>query len=116
MMVTLPAIEPYRGGPAGRPPQEPELSAGVTVAREDKVVGRCLVTVFVFSLLALAFLGQMPVVAAHNLGIDAELGQLRDPLRLLRDRGPPRRHLDRDGVRPYVQTADRARLPARLHR
>jgi hypothetical protein len=34
------------------------------------VVGRCLVTVFVFSLLALAFIGQMPVVAAHNLGID----------------------------------------------
>ena len=36
----------------------------------DRVVGRCLVTVFVFSLLALAFIGQMPVVAAHNLGID----------------------------------------------
>jgi predicted MFS family arabinose efflux permease len=33
-------------------------------------VGRCLVTVFVFSLLALAFIGQMPVVAAHNLGIN----------------------------------------------
>ena len=33
-------------------------------------MGRCLVTVFVFSLLALAFIGQMPVVAAHNLGID----------------------------------------------
>ena len=27
-------------------------------------------TVFVFSLLALAFIGQMPVVAAHNLGIN----------------------------------------------
>ena len=34
------------------------------------MVGRCLVTVFVFSLLALAFIGQMPVVAAHNLGIN----------------------------------------------
>ena len=34
------------------------------------MVGRCLVTVFVFSLLALAFIGQMPVVAAHSLGID----------------------------------------------
>ena len=33
-------------------------------------MGRCLVTVFVFSLLALAFIGQMPVVAAHNLGIN----------------------------------------------
>jgi uncharacterized membrane protein (UPF0136 family) len=38
--------------------------------RADRVVGRCLVTVFVFSLLALAFIGQMPVVAAHNLGIN----------------------------------------------
>jgi MFS family permease len=47
-----------------------ELTAGITTARQDHVVGRCLVTVFVFSLLALAFIGQMPVVAAHNLGID----------------------------------------------
>jgi MFS family permease len=47
-----------------------ELTAGLTTAREDRVVGRCLVTVFVFSLLALAFIGQMPVVAAHNLGIN----------------------------------------------
>jgi MFS family permease len=47
-----------------------ELTAGLTTARADRVVGRCLVTVFVFSLLALAFLGQMPVVAAHNLGIN----------------------------------------------
>ena len=66
LMVSLPAL-----------PQSPahasrwrELTAGVTVARHDRVVGRCLVTVFVFSLLALAFVGQMPVVAAHNLGID----------------------------------------------
>jgi len=47
-----------------------ELTAGITTARRDRVVGRCLVTVFAFSLLALAFIGQMPVVAAHNLGID----------------------------------------------
>jgi MFS family permease len=47
-----------------------ELTAGITTARADRVVGRCLVTVFVFSLLALAFIGQMPVVAAHNLGIN----------------------------------------------
>jgi len=47
-----------------------ELTAGITTARADRVVGRCLVTVFLFSLLALAFIGQMPVVAAHNLGID----------------------------------------------
>ena len=46
-----------------------ELTAGLSTARSDPVVGRCLVTVFVFSLLALAFIGQMPVVAARNLGI-----------------------------------------------
>ena len=66
MMVTLPAV-----------PQSPthasrwrQLTAGITVARQDPVVGRCLVTVFLFSLLALAFIGQMPVIAAHNLGIN----------------------------------------------
>jgi MFS family permease len=67
MMVTLPAIEKMAGPPKSN---FKELIAGVSVAREDKVVGRSLVTVFVFSLLALAFLGQMPVVAAHNLGIN----------------------------------------------
>ena len=46
-----------------------ELFAGVVVARQDRVVGRALITVFLFSLLALAFIGQMPVVAAQNLGI-----------------------------------------------
>ena len=46
------------------------LTAGIATARADRVVRRCLVTVFVFSLLALAFIGQMPVVAAHNLGIN----------------------------------------------
>jgi MFS family permease len=68
LMVTLPVIL--------QPPGHAQLSrwrqltAGVTVARRDPVVGRCLVTVFVFSLLALAFIGQMPVVAAHNLDIN----------------------------------------------
>jgi MFS family permease len=52
-----------------------ELTAGITTARADRVVGRCLVTVFVFSLLALAFIGQMPVVAAHNLGIEPKSAQ-----------------------------------------
>ncbi len=66
MIVTLPAV-PQSATEASRWRQ---LTAGVRVAREDRVVGRCLVTVFVFSLLALAFIGQMPVVAAHNLGIN----------------------------------------------
>jgi MFS family permease len=66
LMVTLPAL-PHSPRTTSR---WRELTAGVTVARQDRVVGRCLVTVFVFSLLALAFIGQMPVVAAHNLGIN----------------------------------------------
>jgi MFS family permease len=66
LMVTLPVVpHPPRATSRWR-----ELTAGITVARQDRVVGRCLVTVFLFSLLALAFIGQMPVVAAHNLGIN----------------------------------------------
>jgi MFS family permease len=66
MLVTLPTV-------AQSPTHASrwrQLTAGITVARQDPVVGRCLVTVFLFSLLALAFIGQMPVVAAHNLGIN----------------------------------------------
>ncbi len=66
LIVTLPAV-PQSPTQASRWRQ---LTAGITVAREDRVVGRSLVTVFLFSLLALAFIGQMPVVAAHNLGIN----------------------------------------------
>ena len=65
MVVSLPTL-PHTTQHASR---WRELTAGITTARADRVVGRCLVTVFVFSLLALAFIGQMPVVAAHNLGI-----------------------------------------------
>jgi len=70
LMVTLPAV---RQAPV-HASRWRELTAGVTVARRDQVVGRCLITIFVFSLLALAFVGQMPVVAAHNLGIDLSKG------------------------------------------
>jgi MFS family permease len=65
LMVTLPAVPQTAEGSRWR-----QLTAGIRVAHQDPVVGRCLVTVFVFSLLALAFIGQMPVVAAHNLGIN----------------------------------------------
>jgi MFS family permease len=71
MMVSLPVLVPS-GGHASR---WRELTAGLTTARGDRVVGRCLITVFVFSLLALAFIGQMPVVAAHNMGIDPSSAQ-----------------------------------------
>ena len=96
MVVTLPVL-PRATQHASR---WRELTAGITTARQDRVVGRCLVTVFVFSLLALAFIGQMPVVAAHNLGIDPKSAELRAALRLLRHRRAARRHLDRHRVRP----------------
>jgi MFS family permease len=66
MAVTLPALPTFTLHAS----RWRELTAGVTTARDDHIVGKCLITVFVFSLLALAFLGQMPVVAANNLGID----------------------------------------------
>jgi MFS family permease len=66
MVVSLPVLAPA----SQHASRWRELTAGITTARADRVVGRCLVTVFVFSLLALAFIGQMPVVAAHNLGIE----------------------------------------------
>jgi MFS family permease len=64
-MITLPEVAPA----ATKASHWRELFAGIGVARRDRAVGRALVTVFLFSLLALAFIGQMPVVAAHNLGI-----------------------------------------------
>jgi len=63
LCVALPAA-PQRPDGATR---WQELMAGVNHARKDYVVGRCLVTVFIFSLVSLAFIGQLPVVAAMNL-------------------------------------------------
>jgi MFS family permease len=65
LVVTLPVL-PAAAAKASR---WRELTAGISTARNDPVVQRSLLTVFGFSLLALAFLGQLPVVAAHNLHI-----------------------------------------------
>jgi predicted MFS family arabinose efflux permease len=46
------------------------LMSGFAIARRDTVVGRCLVTIFTFSVLSLTLVGQFPVVAERNLGID----------------------------------------------
>jgi predicted MFS family arabinose efflux permease len=40
------------------------------VARHQLVVRRVLITIFTFSLISLNFIGQLPVVAERNLGID----------------------------------------------
>ncbi|MET0903033.1 MAG: MFS transporter [Acidimicrobiales bacterium] len=43
---------------------------GFEVAHRDTIVRKCLVIIFVYSLLALPFIGQMPTVADRNLGIE----------------------------------------------
>lgn len=48
------------------------LGDGFRIARRDTLVWRCLVTIFVFSLVSLPFVGQFPVLAERNLGIDEE--------------------------------------------
>jgi MFS family permease len=46
------------------------LTAGFGIARRDVVVRRCLVTICTFSLISLTFVGQFPVIADRNFGID----------------------------------------------
>jgi len=46
------------------------LGDGFRIARRNVVVWRCLVTLFVFSLASLPFVGQFPVLAERNLHID----------------------------------------------
>ncbi|MDQ2650797.1 MAG: MFS transporter [Actinomycetota bacterium] len=48
------------------------IAAGVRAARNDTVIWRCLLIVFLFSLLSLTFVGQLPTVADLNLGIEAK--------------------------------------------
>jgi len=66
MLVRLPPPVPDTSGATGLG----RLAAGFQVARKDWVIGRCLVIIFTFSLLALPFIGQLPVLADQNLGID----------------------------------------------
>lgn len=64
--VTLPA--PPASGTQGLH----RLLEGVRVAGGNRVVGQCLVTIFVFSFLCLPFITQMPKIAGDNLGIDTK--------------------------------------------
>jgi MFS family permease len=68
LSVRLPAPAPDTSGLQGIR----RLGAGFTVARADRVVRRCLVVIFAFSLLSLPFIGQMPTLADRNLGIAAK--------------------------------------------
>jgi MFS family permease len=60
-------------------PQEAEeeqglrrLTSGFRIARRDPIVGRALITIATFSSLCLLWVGQFPVFAAENLGMDEE--------------------------------------------
>ena len=62
-----------------QPPRDPStptglrrLASGLSYARRDAVSRRALGGLFVFSLLCLPFIGQMPTVAEENLGLDAK--------------------------------------------
>jgi len=57
---------------ASHPPSErglARLASGFRIARRDPLIGRVLVTLFIFSFFSLTFVGLMPVVAAVNFGI-----------------------------------------------
>ena len=60
--------------PAGREGMR-RLLSGFQIARDDPIVGRCLIIIFTFSLLSLPFIGQMPTLADRNLGIAAKSTQ-----------------------------------------
>ncbi len=47
------------------------LALGFRIARNRFPIGRCLMTMILFSFLCLPFIGQMPVLADQNLGIAA---------------------------------------------
>ncbi len=66
LSVKLPPPTPATDGLSGMR----RLVAGVHIARRDPIIKRCLQIIGIFSLLCLPFIGQMPVVAAENLGID----------------------------------------------
>jgi predicted MFS family arabinose efflux permease len=71
LSVRLPEPTPDTSGLRGLR----RVLAGFQVARRDRVVGRCLTIIFVFSLLSLTFIGQMPTLSDRNLGIAARSTQ-----------------------------------------
>lgn len=66
VIVRIPKVELEAGAATGWR----RLMGGFAVARRDPVVRRCLVTMAAFAFLCLPFIGQMPTLAARNLGID----------------------------------------------
>ncbi len=64
-----PVVDPNAGAGWRR------LVSGFRAAKENTVVARCLLTIFLFSLLSLPFIGQLPTLADRNLGIDPRSSQ-----------------------------------------
>lgn len=65
LSVTLPEVESTGAGES----RLHRLALGFRIARNRFPIGRCLVTMVLFSLVCLPFIGQMPVLADSNLGI-----------------------------------------------
>lgn len=68
LAVRIPPVKKDLTGPQGWR----RLAGGFKVARRDPLVGRILLVLVTFSFLCLPFIGQMPTVAAVNLGMDTE--------------------------------------------
>ena len=66
LTVVVPGVFPDPDEPRGLS----RILGGFAVARRDRVVGRCLLVMTLFSLFSLAFVVQMPTLAELNLGID----------------------------------------------
>jgi MFS family permease len=64
LLVRFPVQAARRGAARGFR----QLLVGIEVARRDRVVRRALVTIFVFSAFALAFVGQLASIVEENLG------------------------------------------------
>jgi MFS family permease len=71
LTVRLPVVHVDADAPTG----VRRLLGGFVAARQDRVVGRCLTVMTLFSLFCLCFVTQMPTLADHNLGIDPKSTQ-----------------------------------------
>jgi MFS family permease len=71
-IATLLAVRPppVMGAEPGAVQGWRRLVAGFAIARRDRLVGRCLLTIASVSLLCLPFIGLMPVLAGENMGLD----------------------------------------------
>ena len=91
LSVQLPKVNVDPTAPTGLQ----RLLGGFVAAREDRVVGRCLTTMVIFSLFCLMFITQLPALANDNLGHRPEEHGVRAALRLLRPRCGDRRAVHR---------------------